>query len=218
PAGTPAASATRPAGVPATSVPVADVPAGAGSATTVDLDGDGRPDALWLADVGGRRELGVSTTGHGTSSVAFTSAAPQRASASAAVLASGAPVVLLDTGRSVQLYAYRAEGPALVPVRDARGEQYSFSLGSTPYGTGLTCLAQPDGLHLYGEDATSDAAGTSWSVTRTEVTVSAEHSRADDGASTTVGTGLAADDPAVRAARGTTCGDVPTSAVALEPA
>jgi hypothetical protein len=182
------------------------IPAGAGTATTVDLDGDGKPDTLWLADVDGRRELGVTTTSHGTSVVDFTSAAPQAASASAAVLASGAPVVFLDTGRSVQLYVYRVEGPSLGVVRGVTGEPYSFSLGFTDYGTGLVCAPQSDGLHLFGENAVSGS-GNTFTVTRTEVTVSAEHSLAQNGDRTTVGTGLAADDPRVQAAHGTTCGD-----------
>ncbi|MFD0481778.1 hypothetical protein ACFQ46_04150 [Kineococcus sp. GCM10028916] len=193
------------------------VPAGAGAATTVDLDGDGAPDTLWLAQVDGKRELGVVTTSHGATSVEFTSAAPQSATASAAVLASGAPVVFLDTGRSVQLFDYRVEGPALVPVNGVAGGQYSFSLGFTDYGTGLTCEQQADGLHLFGENATSGTGGT-WTVERTEVTVSAEHSIAENGAKTTVATGLAQDDPRVQAAHGTTCGDVTTAQVALEPA
>ncbi len=44
--------------------------------------------------------------------------------------------------------------------------------------------------------------------------MSAEHSVAQNGDRTTVGTGLAADDPRVQAARGTTCGD---GGVAREP-
>lgn len=191
------------------------IPAGAGTATTVDLDGDGTPDTLWLADVGGARTLGVTTTSHGTSSIVFTSAAPQSASASAAVLASGAPVVLLDTGRSVQVYGYRVEGPGLVPVPNPEGVQYSFSLGFTDHGTGLSCRPASDGLHLFGENATSDAAGTAWTVTRTEVHVDVNRPRAANGATTTVGTGLSADDPAVQEARGTTCGT--GAAVAAEP-
>ncbi|WP_432562469.1 hypothetical protein [Kineococcus sp. SYSU DK003] len=196
----------------ATSASPATVPAGAGTATTVDLDGDGAPDTLWLADVDGTRELGVRTA-TGGSSVEFTSAAPQAASASAAVLASRAPVVLLDTGRSVQVYVYRAES-GLGPVRGVEGQQYSFSLGFTGYGTGLVCEPEADGLHLYGENATSDDADL-FTVTRTEVTVSAEHSTATNGDTQTLGAGLSADDPLVQAAHGTTCGD---GGVASEPA
>ena len=209
-------AATPPPAVPATpgsAGPTAGVPDGAGAATTADLDGDGRPDTLWLADVDARRELGVPTTSHGTVSTDFTSAAAQAASASAAVLASGAPVVLLDTGRSVQLYVHRVEGPSLGVVRGVGGDPYSFSLGFTDRGTGLTCVPEADGSHLFGENAVAGAGGT-FTVTRTEVVVSAEHSVAQNGSTTTVGTGLAADDPRVRAARGTTCGD---GGVAREP-
>jgi len=230
PVTTPAPSTPAPS-TPATSTPVAtdasaappagalaaaqEVPVGAGTATTVDLDGDGRPDTLWLADVDGARTLGATTTAHGTSSVVFEDAAPQPATASAAVLASGAPVVLLDTSRSVQVYGYRVEDPGLVVVPDREGAQYSFSLGFTGYGTGLACEQQADGLHLYGENATTDDAGTLWKVTRTEVVVDVDRPRATNGTTTTVGQDLPADDPAVPAARGTTCGDV--AAVASEP-
>lgn len=209
------ATATSPSATPSASAAGAGVPPGAGTATTVDLDGDGAPDTLWLADVGGARTLGVTTTAHGTSSVVFQSAAPESASASAAVLATGAPVVLLDTGRSVQVYGYRVDGPGLVVVPDREGAQYSFSLGFADVGTGLACERRADGLHLYGEDATSDASGTAWTVTRTEVVVHLDRPSAVNGATTTVGVGLSAVDPAVRAARGTTCG--PDAAVAAEP-
>ncbi|WP_432499225.1 hypothetical protein [Kineococcus gypseus] len=168
---------------------------------------------LWLADVDGRRLLGATTTAHGTTSVEFTSAAPQAAGASAAVLASGAPVVLLDTGRSVQVYAYRQEDAALVPVPGEDGAQYSFSLGFTPHGTGLTCAPAGDGLHLYGVDARQE--GGSWTVTRTEVVVDANRVHARNGATETVASGVRADDPAVAAAHGTTCGQA--AEVAVEP-
>lgn len=217
----PASSSTSPSATPPASStgspsarPTAGIPDGAGTATTVDLDGDGRPDTVWLADdAGGHRTLGVTTTSHGTVFTGFTSAAPQAASATAAVLASGAPVVFLDTGRSVELYVYRVEGPSLGVVRGVTGDPYSFSLGFTDYGTGLTCQPEADGLHLFGENAVAGSGGT-FTVTRTEVTVSAEHSVAQNGDRTTVGAGLSADDPRVQAARGTTCGD---GGIAREP-
>ncbi|WP_432487479.1 hypothetical protein [Kineococcus sp. SYSU DK018] len=211
----PAPATTSPAAVTAAPAPADGVPEGAGTARTVDLDGDGAPDTLWLADVDGERRLGVVTTSHGTTSVAFTSAAPQTATASAAVLATGAPTVFLNTGRSVQLYVYRQEDAALLPVPGQDGEQYSFSLGFTPYGTGLTCERAGDGLHLYGVDADED--GGSWSVTRTEVVVDANRVHARNGEVETVVSGVGADHPAVTGAHGTTCGDVPASAVAAEP-
>ncbi|WP_432507671.1 hypothetical protein [Kineococcus arenarius] len=206
---------TSPATVTGAPAPGDGVPEGAGTARTVDLDGDGAPDTLWLADVDGERRLGVVTTSHGTTSVAFTSAAPQTATASAAVLATGAPTVFLNTGRSVQLYVYRQEDAALLSVPGEDGEQYSFSLGFTPYGTGLTCERAGDGLHLYGVDADED--GGSWSVTRTEVVVDANRVHARNGEVETVVSGVGADHPEVTGARGTTCGDVPASAVAAEP-
>lgn len=215
PAGTDTATTAVTAPSPAAPAAGEGIPAGAGTATTVDLDGDGRPDVLWLADVDGARTLGVTTTAHGTSSVVFENPAPQSATVSAAVLASGAPVVLLDTGRSVQVYGYRVEDPGLVVVPDSEGAQYSFSLGFTDYGTGLVCEQQSDGLHLYGANATTDAAGTLWTVTRTAVSVDVNRPRATNGATTTVGQNLTANDPAVLAAHGSTCGD--GAAVASEP-
>ncbi len=117
---------------------------------------------MWIADdAEGHRNLGVTTTSHGTVFTGFTSAAPQAASATAAVLASGAPVVFLDTGRSVELYVYRVEGPSLGVVRGVTGDPYSFSLGFTDYGTGLTCRPEADGLHLFGENAVAGSGARS---------------------------------------------------------
>ncbi|WP_432497617.1 hypothetical protein [Kineococcus auxinigenes] len=211
----PAAVTGSPAAVTGAPAPGDGVPEGAGTARTVDLDGDGAPDTLWLADVDGERRLGVVTTSRGTTSVSFTSAAPQAATASAAVLATGAPTVFLNTGRSVQLYVYRQEDAALLPVPGEDGEQYSFSLGFTPYGTGLTCERAGDGLHLYGVDADED--GGSWTVTRTEVVVDANRVHARNGEVETVVSGVGVDHPAITGARGSTCGDVPPTAIAAEP-
>ncbi|MCI2239433.1 hypothetical protein MO973_00965 [Paenibacillus sp. TRM 82003] len=102
-----------------------------------------------------------------------------------------------------------------MPLPGEDGEQCSFSLGFTPCGTGLTCEPAGDGLHLHGVDAREGSG--SWTVTRTEVVVDANRVRARDGETTTVVRGVGADDPAVTGAHGTTCGDVPPSAVAAEP-
>ncbi|MFB9375654.1 hypothetical protein ACFFKU_17950 [Kineococcus gynurae] len=207
-------SAAQTSAAPTSAARTSGPPAGAGSATVVDLDGDGRPDTLWLADVDGVRTLGVTTTGHGTQSVPFTSAAPQAASASAAILQGGQPVVLLDTGRSVLLYGYRVENPGLVELTNPQGQQYTFGLGFTDVGTGLQCRPGDDGLDLYGVDARSGP-DERWTVTRTRVVVDVNRSSAHNDATTTVVSGVTADDPAVAGAHGTVCGD--DSGVADEP-
>src|SRR4051812_18089098 len=55
----PATAAVNPA--PGCPVGGPTIPAGAGTARTTDLDGDGRADTIWLADLNGRRTLGVRT-------------------------------------------------------------------------------------------------------------------------------------------------------------
>ncbi|RZS79933.1 hypothetical protein EV189_3412 [Motilibacter rhizosphaerae] len=216
----PAPAPSTPASTGATPAPEESsgaIPAGAGTATGVDLDGDGRPDTLWLADDGGRRLLGVRTSGHGGTSTTFTSASPISARASSARLVGGAAVVLLDTGRSAQLYAYVVRGRArrLVPVPGVDGRPYSFSFGFTDVGTGLACDGPEGDRVLYGEDARET--GGSWTVTRTPVTVAADGSTARNGTPQTVVRSASGDDQRVAAARGRTCGDLPRSAVALEP-
>ena len=188
------------------------VPDGASTAPTADLDGDRAADTLWLAErTGGDgalvRTLGVATASGAVFSVDFDSAAPQEASAIAQRLSgSGPAIVLLDTGRSVPLYA--VADCQLVATTNAQGEQYVFDRGFTGYGTGVGCepVGSSDDLALYGLLAHQVADGT-WSVTGTRVELSQDGRRADNGPTSDLVTGAGYPDvPAVAVARTVACG------------
>jgi hypothetical protein len=182
------------------------VPAGAARATTGDVDLDGEADTVWLADTPDRT-LGITTATGATFSTTFTSAAPQGATALGQKLQPAGPaIVLLNTGRSVALYAVVDCG--LVPTLNAQGEQYVFDLGFTGYGTGVGCVAGGDeeDLSLAGLNAVDTGNGT-YRVTRTAVQLEDFGRRATNGETTVVGEGLAADDPRVANARTVGCGN-----------
>ncbi|MFI7588527.1 hypothetical protein ACIB24_15770 [Spongisporangium articulatum] len=186
----------------------AAVPSGAGTAKSADLDGDGRADRVWLADIDGKRTLGVRTASGAGFSRTFTSAAPQTATALAARVGTGTgpgtdAVVLLDTGRSVALYA--VVDCRLVESRNAQGEQYTFDRGFTGYGTGVGCPSVGGTPRLAGYLAETDT-GASYRVTRTTVDLTAGGAKATNGEKTTLGTTLKPTSTDVVAATGVTCG------------
>ncbi|WP_432542454.1 hypothetical protein [Kineococcus sp. SYSU DK002] len=190
----------------------ATAPAGAGTATTGDVDLDGEADTVWLSG-GPERTLGITTATGATFSTTFTGAAPQAATAIGQKLQPAGPaVVLLNTGRSVALYA--VVDCALTPTLNAQGEQYVFDLGFTGYGTGVGCVAGGDeeDLSLAGLNAVDAGDGT-YRVTRTAVQLDDSGRRATNGETTVVAEGLAADDPRVEGARTVGCGNQTSGAV-----
>lgn len=180
------------------------VPDGAATGQSADLDGDGQPDELWLS-AGTDREVGVRTASGAVFSVEFSAGAPQAATALGQRLGDGSSIVLLNTGRSVSLYA--VVGCELVPTMNPEGDQYTFDLGFTGYGTGVGCVDLGDGLQLVGLLAESDESGDSFDVTRTVITLSDDGTSAANGDSETVATDAGADDPAVLSAQEVSCGD-----------
>ncbi|WP_127127016.1 hypothetical protein [Georgenia sp. SYP-B2076] len=182
------------------------VPAGASSAPTVDLDGDGAADTLWLS-AGLPRTLGVSTASGAVFSTEFSSGAPQAATALAQRLADGTVIILLNTGRAVPLYA--VIDCAIVPTKNAQGQQYTFDLGFTGFGTGVGCADVGSGRQLVGLNAVTHDNGATYDVTRTPIDLGDRGRTATNGTPAVVGTALPADDPAVSAARAVTCDDAP---------
>ena len=184
----------------------AAVPAGASVARTADLDHDGAPDELWLADVRGQRLLGVRTASGAVFSTAFTSAAPQRASAVGQALGPDLSIVLLDAGRSVPLYA--VADCQLTPTQNPQGQQYTFDLGFTGFGTGVGCEPAHTGgqrWDLYG--LLAHQAGAGWTVTGTRIDLGESGRTAHNGPSSDLVTGADGQAAAVQAARTVTCGD-----------
>jgi hypothetical protein len=179
------------------------VPRGAATGATADLDGDGRADTLWFSG-GERRTLGVATASGAVFSTVFTSGAPQAASALGARLDDGSAVVLLNTGRSVPLYA--VIGCALVPTANVQGRQYTFDLGFTGYGTGVGCADLGHGLGLVGLNARPEEDGQSFEVTRTPILLHHHGVSATNGTTKVIAKDAAADDRVVTTAQSVTCG------------
>lgn len=179
------------------------VPPGAVTGATADLDGDGRPDELWLADVDGARVLGVRTASGAVLSTEFTSGAPQSATAYGQVLGDGSAIVLLDTGRAVPLYA--VVDCELVPTHNEQGDQYTFDKGFTGYGTGVGCQeVDGDGLRLVGYLA--EIEGEQATVTSTPIELAGGGTSARNGQPEQQ-TGLGPQDPLVAAAESIGCAD-----------
>ncbi|MFI5956003.1 hypothetical protein [Cryptosporangium sp. NPDC051539] len=183
----------------------AKVPSGAHTAATADLDLDGDADTLWIADVDNTRYLGVRTATGATFSTTFNSAAPQAAAAVGQKLDPAGPsIVLLNLGRSVQLYDVIDCG--LVPVKNAQGAQYTFDLGFTGYGTGVQCVPQGSRYALAGLLAAPEKSGGGFRVTRTTITLSDYGRRARNGTSTVLARHAAVDSAVVKQAHAVTCG------------
>jgi hypothetical protein len=189
------------------------VPAGAKPVGTADLDGDGKLDSIWLADPGTTRTLGVKTARGARFTTTFTSAAPQTATAVAGRMSSGAAVILLDTGRSVSLYA--VVNCKIVPSINVKGTQYTFDKGFTGYGSGVGCPVVGSTRHLAGYLATASSDGSTFKVTRTVIDLSEGGAKAANGTTTTLGKALPASSSIVKIAQSVSCG---ASGQALEPA
>lgn len=182
------------------------VPAGAATAPTVDLDGDGQADTLWLSG-GANRTLGVRTASGAVLAAGFSSGSPIAAKALGQRLADGSAIVLLDTGRSVALYA--VVDCELVPTRNVQGGQYTFDLGFTGYGTGVGCADVGKGLQLVGLNAAPAESGSSFEVTRTPIELQNGGVSARNGTTEVLAKDVPGDDPAVTDARTVTCGNAP---------
>ncbi len=207
------------------------VPSGAAVGPTADLDHDGEADELWLADTtsGGQvqRLLGVRTASGAVFSTAYTSASPIAATAIGQRLGDLTAVVLLSDGRQVPLFA--VVDCELVPTQNAQGQQYTFDLGFTGYGTGVTCLAA-DGsepgtdpatdLDLYGLLVSGgEVEGDLPAISRTRIVLSDFGRQARNGATDAPAElqGINPEGPQVAAARSVSCGDQGPGTAVSEP-
>ena len=157
-----------------------------------------------------------STASGATFSTPIEAASPIAASALVTrVEARQVPIALIDTGRSVALLSL--ENCRARPIANAQGEAYAFDKGFTGYGTGVACVEQEGITVLAGVLAKSDGAGSRYRIERTLVRVSSDGTRATNGARSVVARDVAAGDPAVEAARQTTCGDLRAGADGAGP-
>jgi len=131
-------------------------PAGSDSGEVADLDGDGRPDAVWMAATSeGRRTLGVTTAAGGGSTVDIDSAGPQALRVLVVDADEQPPTELfVSDGRGVLLYAFAH--CAVAPVTNPEGQTYAFDLGFRGTGTGVGCVEAGGGRRLVGLNVTSD--------------------------------------------------------------
>ena len=124
------------------------VPAGTRTKQTVDVDGDGRPDTAFIGlapDSSGGVPFGVRTASGAVLASTIHSASPvARSVLFADVTGHGEVVALADDNRQVQLWA--VSDCQLIPEQNVQGQQYTFDLGFTGYGTGVGCVdANGDG-------------------------------------------------------------------------
>lgn len=181
------------------------VPAGAVTKQTIDVDGDGRPDTEWISaspDASGGVPFGIRTASGGVFSATINSGSPvARSVMFADVTGHGEIIALASDGRSVRLFA--VSNCQLVPEKNLQGQQYTFDLGFTGYGTGVGCVdANGDGTtDLVGLKyvASSNGEGT---IQRTIVTLNGPNAR--NGATDTV---TATNANMIQEAHSVTCGD-----------
>ncbi|WP_147795948.1 hypothetical protein [Cellulomonas sp. Y8] len=217
PASSPATAAPSPTGTLQPSAAAAEgctgtgglAPATAATVDTIDLDGDGVPDQLWIADDGAARTVGVSTAAGATLTHPVDLAGPAGATAFALRPDPAEPaMVLVSDNRVADLLV--VQDCALVAATDTRGEPWQFDQGFAGQGTGVGCVdLDGDGaLDLVGLNLVDD------SVTRTLIHV--------DGTTASAGTSdevAAGTDAARETARAITCGDRTLSADGVhEPA
>jgi len=117
------------------------VPEGADDKPTLDVDGDGAADTVWIAgepDSDGGVTFGVTTASGATATAVLRSDSAVAPSVLVAdVTGEGQFVALASDGRQVLLYA--ASDCRLVPVQGEQGTPWSFDLGAAGIGTGVGC-------------------------------------------------------------------------------
>jgi hypothetical protein len=191
----PSPSVTSVAGCPPT--PGNSVPAGAVTKATQDVDGDGRADTEWIARVNGRTEFGVTTASHATFSYEVSSASPIAEGGFVSKLGSRF-ISLLSDGRGA--YVHVIVNCSFVQPKDSKGAPYFFDLQDLRgNGTGVGCVSG----NLAGYLAMGD--GSTFTVTQTIVTLSADGATASNGAISKIAIGVEASDPRVKTAESVTC-------------
>jgi hypothetical protein len=181
-------------------------PSDAATRPTVDVDGDGKPDTVWIArqpDADGGVPFGITTAAGGTFATTIRSASPVARSVLVAdVTGEGELIALASDHRQVLLYGISS--CSFVPELNAEGQQYAFDLGFTGFGTGVGCVdANGDGTtDLVGLKYEPEANGAG-TIERTIVELDGPQAR--NGATDTVTVTRASE---ADEAQSVSCGDV----------
>ncbi|WP_213814489.1 hypothetical protein [Glaciihabitans sp. dw_435] len=183
--------------------PATSMPADAVARKVIDVDGDGKKDVLWATDDGGPVRFGVTTASGAMFSYEVNSASPGGRHAFLAKMVGGRIISLADDGRGAYLHVL--VGCNFVQPLNPGGEAYTFDMENLRgNGTGVGCITTDQGTEIVGLQAT--ATGRTYTVTQTVINLSANGKLASNGATTTLGTKLAATDPIVVGAQSITCG------------
>jgi hypothetical protein len=200
---TPSPSATPTAGCPAT--PGTTAPAAAVTAAAIDVDGDGRIDTEWIAQIGAVTRFGVTTASGATFSYDVSSASPIARGGFVARLTPELVISLLSDGRGA--YLHTIANCAFVEPTDTRGAPYTFDLESMRgTGTGVGCVPSGSDLALVGYLATTT--NDTVTVKQTVIRLNAAGTIARNGTVTTVAQNVPSTDPIVVLANSVTCGSV----------
>lgn len=184
------------------------MPAGAVSGPTVDVDGDGRADSVWLQrNADGTQLAGITTASGATFGAPYSSASPlPRRILVENVNGAGTIAAIVSDGRQAGLFT--VVSCSLVPARNPQGARYTFDLGFGDGGTGIGCsrVAGTSGPGLVGLKLNRDGAGKPVTVTRTAIRL--DGSSASNGVSDTVDVSGDPTGPAATTATQITCGDL----------
>ncbi|SEB54240.1 hypothetical protein SAMN04489806_1040 [Paramicrobacterium humi] len=188
-------------------------PAGAVTRQTIDVDGDGRADTEWIApgESSGVR-FGVTTASGATFSYSVDTGSPVAPAGFVVTLNGAQSISLLSVGR--EAFEHVITDCGFVQPTNLQGQPYTFDLENLRgHGTGVGCVDNS----LVGFQATPTG-NDRYTVRRTVIELSENGDAARNGETTTVGTGLSADDPRVVMAQSVTCGEatVSSSGVTLE--
>lgn len=203
PSAAPTPSITPAIGCPPT--PNSSMPTRAISLTTIDVDGDGRPDTEWIATVDRATEFGVTTASGATFAYSVNSASPISPGGFLARLSPTRVISMLTDGR--QAYLHVISKCSFVQPVSSDGKPYTFDLHNLRgYGTGVGCIAADNGAEVVGYQATPHNGGTT--VKQTIIQMDAAGTGARNGAVSTVASGVAANSPIAALAYSVTCGSV----------
>lgn len=183
------------------------VPAGATTAEIGDVDGDGRADQGFYTETDGFA-YGIRTASGATVLQSDPLAGPGGHRGWTVAVAPGLAATVLEDGRTAALLAFT--DCAFVTPTGTDGEPYTFTLaGFGDAGTGVACgPADARGDRSIVGLLAEQGDNGSYSITSTTVELSADGRTATNGAVTSAGESLAADDPVVAAAMTATCDGV----------